>query len=57
MVGNDTTSGNNRYLYNSFQDNTEEHKLIGKEVEYQRGTKQEYRCAARKAGKPSQALS
>lgn len=57
MVGNDTTSGNNRYLYNSFQDNTEEHKLIGKEVEYQRGTKQEYRCTARKAGKPSQALS
>lgn len=57
MVGNDTTSGNNRYLCNSFQDNTEEHKLIGKEVEYQRGTKQEYRCATRKAGKPSQALS
>ena len=57
MVGNDTTSGNNRYLCNSFQDNTEEHKLIGKEVKNQKVSLYGYRCAARKAGKPSQALS
>ena len=34
MVGNDTTSGNNRYIRNIFQNNTEEHILIGKEMEY-----------------------
>ena len=57
MVGNDITSANIRYICNSFQDNTEEHKLIGKEVKNQKVSLYGYRCAARKAGKPSQALS
>ena len=37
MGRNDTSRENIRYLCNSFQDNTEEHKLIGKEVKNQKG--------------------
>ena len=54
MGQNDTSTGNNRYLCNSFQDNTEEHKLIGKEVKNQKVSLYGYRCAARKAGTSSQ---
>lgn len=57
MVGKETPKRNIHYICISFQDNTEEHKLIGKEVKNQKVSLYGYGCAARKAGKPSQALS
>ena len=53
MGRNDTSRENIRYICISFQDNTEEHKLIGKEVKNQKVSLHGYRCAARKAGEPS----